>query len=227
MSASMLNTVDGTRNSTVSPVSAVYLPSLPLNALASTDTLDQYADLYRETLLLDVFSLGSMLGFSLGSCSVSQGAHYILQLLYSGFAYVVGSGGKLMGLMNLDRSMIFLGNGSSSWLSKQRNSVQEHQSLLGNESNGDNAQQHIDPVILPASLAKRLKEMPRIFRNKIAPGKKLSLRLNSNFDLSLHKLRAHHGVDCWVDEHLEAVWRFMTLQAPPQLLISNCGMEMS
>ena len=75
----------------VSP--ALFLPCLPLTALVDSSILDQYADLYCETLLMDVFNVGSMLGLSLASCSASLGAHYILQLLRSGFAYVVGSGG--------------------------------------------------------------------------------------------------------------------------------------
>ena len=70
---------------------------------------------------------------------------------------------------------------------------------------------------LPASLLKRIKELPRIFRNKVK--KNLSLKLNSNFELALSKLRHHHGIECWIGTQLESVWKLMQKSTPPQLLI--------
>lgn len=70
----------------------------------------------------------------------------------------------------------------------------------------------------PLSLTKRLRDIARIFRTK--KQQTLSLRLNTNFDLALAKLRQHHGQDCWIGAALEKVWRTMfNAQPVPQLLI--------
>lgn len=63
---------------------------------------------------------------------------------------------------------------------------------------------------LPASLAKRRKDMPRIFRNKVKPDKRLQLRLTSDISLAVAHLRHHHGDDCWVGPELEAIWRYVS-----------------
>ena len=70
---------------------------------------------------------------------------------------------------------------------------------------------------MPVQLAKRLHEMPRIFRMKVH--KQLSLRLNTNIPLAISKLREHHGDDCWIGSQLEAVWYCMAATTPPKLLI--------
>lgn len=70
---------------------------------------------------------------------------------------------------------------------------------------------------VPESLAKRLKDMPRIFRNKVK--NTLTFKINSNFDMALHMLRVHHGDDCWVSPQLEEVWRRMQAASPPSLLV--------
>jgi hypothetical protein len=49
--------------------------------------------------------------------------------------------------------------------------------------------------------------------------KQLSLRVNTNLDLSLELLRRHHGCECWVNTQLEAVWRLMAATSPPQLMV--------
>jgi hypothetical protein len=56
---------------------------------------------------------------------------------------------------------------------------------------------------LPLQLRKRIKDMKRIFRNKIK--KKLSFRLNFNVRQAVSLLREHHGVECWVGQELEQV----------------------
>jgi len=55
---------------------------------------------------------------------------------------------------------------------------------------------------LPSATSKRLKDMPRIFRNKIK--KPLSFRINScSLSLAVQKLRGHHGNgECWVGERV-------------------------
>lgn len=99
----------------------------------------------------------------------------------------------------------------------------------------------VEPVPLPKPLLKRLKDMPRIFRNKVK--RPLSFRINSNLALAVQKLRQHHGGDdssgdrdssssssttdetntssgdCWVGPKLEAVWNLMTLTSPPSLVV--------
>jgi hypothetical protein len=191
---------------------AQYLPVLPTEALDNVASLDSYATYYSETLLHDVLNVGSMLGASLIGQTAEYGADLITCLLNSGIAYVASSG-KIMGLFNIERSMLYLGAGQSPWSHKD----DEINRVVKVANKGANV---VDtPYRMPASLLKRLKDMPRIFRNKVDPSKKLSLKLNSNFDEAVRKLRMHHGTDCWVDEHLEVVWRHMTLASPPRLLI--------
>ena len=56
---------------------------------------------------------------------------------------------------------------------------------------------------LPTPLKKRIKDMKRIFRNKIK--KQLSFRLNFDISHAVSLLREHHGVECWVGQELEQV----------------------
>jgi hypothetical protein len=70
---------------------------------------------------------------------------------------------------------------------------------------------------MPPQLLKRAKDMKRVFRNNVK--QPLSLRLNSDFDLALQRLREHHAGDCWVGAALESVWRYMCTASPPQMLI--------
>jgi hypothetical protein len=71
--------------------------------------------------------------------------------------------------------------------------------------------------LMPVQLRKRAKDMKRVFRNNVK--QPLSLRLNSNFELALQRLREHHAGDCWVGAALEVVWRHMCNASPPQMLI--------
>jgi hypothetical protein len=97
------------------------------------------------------------------------------QYLDSGFSYVCTSGGKLMAMLPMKRSVLNLS------LAK-----------------------------FPKKITKKLKSLPRVFRNRIIHNlPELSLKLNTNFDLAISKLRKHHGDDCWVGTELEAVWKLM------------------
>jgi hypothetical protein len=225
-----------------SAVSAQYLPVLPLGAIGwsphnnntsngvdvsgGVQSLDAYADYYCEVLLHDVIQIGSMLGTSLANHTVQQGAQLLMSLMNSGISYV-GSSGKVMGLLNIERSMLYIAGGTAPWLDVPKSilvlpapaPVQESKQSKKRAAEAA-AAAVTPPFTMPASLLKRLRDMPRIFRNKVDPAKKLSLRVNSNFDEALKKLRLHHGADCWVDEALELVWRHMAFGVcPPQLMI--------
>lgn len=75
---------------------------------------------------------------------------------------------------------------------------------------------------LPLPLKKRIKDMKRIFRNKIK--KKLSFRLNSDVNHAIVLLREHHGAECWVGQELEEVGteqHFFALHCPVQFNIER------
>jgi hypothetical protein len=72
----------------------------------------------------------------------------------------------------------------------------------------------------PPHSAKRLRELSRVLRAaKKQSLAALSLRLNTDIDLAIAKLRAHHKDDCWVGPELAEVWRMMTKTSPPQLMV--------
>jgi hypothetical protein len=79
----------------------LYLPYVPLEIMGNASLMDKVADVYSEALLMEVFNLGSVLGTSLSHCDPRAGATMIVQLLDSGFAYVVASGGKMLQHINL------------------------------------------------------------------------------------------------------------------------------
>jgi hypothetical protein len=66
---------------------------------------------------------------------------------------------------------------------------------------------------LPNLVIKRHKDVIRVLKNyhndKNNQNEKIQLRLNSNFDLCILKLRQHHSDDCWVGNELEEIWRHM------------------
>lgn len=68
-------------------------------------------------------------------------------------------------------------------------------------SQGGDYQQYLND--LPVQLKKRIKDMKRIFRNKIK--QKISFRVNFDIPLAISLLREHHGVECWVGQELEQV----------------------
>jgi hypothetical protein len=144
---------------------------------------------------------------------VATAAALISQLLNCGFCYVTSEAGKLMALLSNERSMLVL-----------RPDTIDPQVLRVALGVGDKALEKTVAVThkgfkldLPLAVHKRAKDMARIFRNKVK--KRLQLRLNSDFDQALRKLRAHHGAECWIGAPLEAVWRLMLQTSPPQLLI--------
>ena len=183
------------------------LPSISLESFVNTNELDNLASIFSETLTGDVIQVGSMLGTKLDSTNPAEGAALISCLLNSGFAYVVGEG-KVLALLNYRRSVLELSDST----------------FIGDfdcfslDSSSSSAVAFKAAGKLPIPLAKRILQLPRIFRTKLTdPNKKLQLRLTTNLSLSLEKLRAHHGSDCWVGPELEAVWRLMSQTSPPQL----------
>lgn len=85
-----------------------YLPSIPVESVYSHIELDALADVFSETLTNDVISVGSIMGTKIGRDNAAYGAALITSLLAAGFAYVVGTGGKLMALLNMERSVLCL-----------------------------------------------------------------------------------------------------------------------
>jgi hypothetical protein len=73
--------------------------------------------------------------------------------------------------------------------------------LLPAAIHGGDYQRYLDD--LPIQLKKRIKDMKRIFRNKIK--KQLSFRLNFDISHAVSLLREHHGVEGWVGQELEQV----------------------
>ena len=78
----------------------------------------------------------------------------------------------------------------------------------------------LDAAVAPPHSAKRLRELSRVLRAAKKQGSAaISLRLNTNIELAIAKLRAHHKDDCWVGPQLEAVWKLMARTSPPQLMV--------
>ena len=78
----------------------------------------------------------------------------------------------------------------------------------------------LDVAQAPPHSAKRLRELSRVLRAAKKQGSAaISLRLNTNIDLAIAKLRAHHKDDCWVGPQLAEVWKLMAKTTPPQLMV--------
>ena len=191
--------------------------------------IDQYVDYYAECLGMDVINLNGVLGYNLGSgmCnttaqpknSVRFDLNLILTLLNSGLEYVASSSsGKLMSMLHMNRAVLILNkntkalfsNHMNNYLSSDNNTFNNMNPSVNTNTNHSLLNGSCTSTvtsILPPSLEKRRKDMPRIFRNKLKPEDKLSLKLNTDFDLALSKLRGHHGSDCWIGTALEYVWR--------------------
>lgn len=205
----------------------------PLNSVVDRYELDTLLRQHSETLLGEILNIGSLLGYQCGSKAeeVSSSARYIRNILDAGGTYLTSEGGKLMVALAINRSMLPLKmtrveallHSQASDLLTVRDDKWEGLDLGQKDASitqlnrVSTSLSGAEIIPLPANLMKRVKDMPRIFRNKVK--RPLSLRLNSSFDHSLAKLRQHHGTDCWVGSQLEEVWRYMAAQTPPQLLI--------
>ena len=87
----------------------------------------------------------------------------------------------------------------------------------------------LNSAVAPPHSAKRLRELSRVLRAAKKQGcATLSLRLNTDIDMAIDKLRAHHKDDCWVGAQLAEVWKMMTRTTPPQLMVFELwlGQEM-
>lgn len=184
-------------HSTINTI-ATYMPIIPLDKMTNILSLDVLATVWAQSLAGDIIQIGSMLGTSLGDFDVRFGALLITSLLDAGFSYVCSASGKIMASLAMERSVL----------------------CLGCQGPAGTVATHLSDPMPPRQLIKRIKDMPRLFRNqKLHHLPNISLKINSNFDLSLRLLRAHHGDDCWIGPELEAVWRHMATLVPPQLVI--------
>jgi len=175
-----------------------YMPVVTLDTVVSPLQLDEFVQKQAETLVMDVVNINNLMGYPLDrSVNLTTTCAVITSLLNAGFSYVVSQSSKLVGLLPCTRSMLLL-------------------SSLHLDSNAQSSKPTYTPR-LPGVLKKRIRDMPRLFRNKIK--KVLSLRLNTDMDQSLAMLRQHHGTDCWVGYELEQVWRRMAATSPPMLMV--------
>jgi hypothetical protein len=111
---------------------------------------------------------------------------------------VAQNGQLVMGLVELGLGYAGSGNGSVAALHGHKRAVVS-----------------LDQPIVHPKLFSRRKECLRSLRKgKREQQAPLSFRCNSNFDVALAALRAHHEASgtCWVDEHIEAVWRWQRAQ---------------
>jgi hypothetical protein len=172
----------------------VYLPGIHLQWLQSPQ--EYYPQLfatlrgYCESLFGDVINLGTMLGYPLTQNSVEQNVHILQTILELGLSYSCSENEKLISLLPIHRALIYL---------------QPKNAILSEKKSWKEAM----PEILHKSFMKRVKDLKRIFKNKVStlttPGK-LTFSINTNFAHCLAKLREYHGTDNWVNESLEKVW---------------------
>eukprot|EP01034_Spumella_vulgaris_P035078 gene35078-43249_t len=206
--------------------------TIPLEIAQNGMLLDLVVSQQSETLFSEVLNVGSMMGFEIrcnnvGSLSnLPLSCALILSLLESGLAYVTSESGKVMALFPTRRSVLKLVHEEcDAVVVEEVVTVSTTSTTKPTKPPPLTAKKHLPPSLptnpdhklLPAQLAKRLHEMPRIFRQKVK--KTLSLRLNSKIPLALQKLREHHGADCWIGPELETVWLKLASVTPPKLFI--------
>jgi hypothetical protein len=184
-----------------------HLPVIPTEHLQHPVVLARSALQLSETLFSDAVQLQSMLGYTMQADRVTESAAHICALLNAGFAYVASESGKLLGLLPSRRSMLILNR------CREENTV----CSAGNISASRTSQPEEWHMNIPVQLRKRAKDMHRVFRNNVK--QTLSLRLNTDLDLAVQRLRQHHAQDCWVGPALQEVWRHMCAIAPMQMLI--------
>ena len=191
------------------PQKVVFMPVIPLHIFSGNNTntqknLDILASYYSESLVMDAMNLGNVLGTKISTSDPQTGSYYIQQLLYSGFAYVIGNDGKLLPLLNMNRSVLYIGNGIFPWMKMKP----------GNNKKDTNIS--VPPV---HPLIKRMKETSRILRNKMPLNSYFRLTVNTSIPLAISKLREHHGDDCWIGDECASVWTYMATLDPPQFLV--------
>lgn len=175
-----------------------FMPTISLEILANPLQLVKAASNLSEKTFGDAVLIGSrgeahIGGYTMRSSSnCSLSCSILTSLLNVGMAYVATTGSKLMAHFPMWRSTLRL---------------QPNENKLITEDFLD---------MIPYQLKKRIKDMKRIFRNKIK--KKLSFRLNFDLRNAISLLREHHGVECWVGPEMEEVWMMMASTTPPQLM---------
>jgi hypothetical protein len=190
--------------------SITYHPVLSVDTILSTPLLQQQIDYHAESLLMDSMFIQSILGYSIKRYDnpISLTCQLIQQLLDNGLSYVISQSSKLIILFPIQRAMIFL---QSPQLFFQNEILTSGLPLDVNYDSRftyffDQYQSYLTgSSLIPKSLSKRLKDMPRIFRNKLK--KNLSFRINSSVDHSIEMLRNHHGDNCWITPDLIEIWK--------------------
>jgi hypothetical protein len=154
---------------------------LPLAILNEDLALDKYLDCLCESLACMVIMVGGMppFQFRLDKHSLSDSAMLISRLIEGGLGYV-SQEGSMISLFGTTRAFVRLKP------EKGRENIHDRK------------------------LSSRIKDSARVLRNVLSrTNGKLSLRLNTNFDLAVDLLRKHHGKQSWVDDNLALVWKEM------------------
>lgn len=172
-----------------------FAPVIKMECISDVIGLKVFVGDHSECLYGNVMQIGSMMGYDIKERSISDTCAVLTSILNAGLGYVASKTDKLMALLPLNRSMVLL------YSSEQSDRLCIPKYLCG----------------VPKPLLKRSKDMHRIFRNKVR--KPLSLRINSDLDVAIALLRAHHGEDCWVGAELEKAWRLMARTTPPMLMV--------
>lgn len=195
----------------LNPLRASSWPVLPVHlfkelSLASVNTLDGLLDHYTETLSGDVLMCGSVLAYKLG-LDLEQDTKVLQNLLLCGLGYVCCEG-RLIALHSLHHACLFLTPPPAAAVQTPSSSSSSASSSPSLTTPSPGKPAKTMPFIVPhRNLHKRAQDVARVLRNGNRE-LKLSLRINTNFDLAVSKLKQHHP-QSWISEPLEKTWRYM------------------
>lgn len=199
-----------------------FMPCLPKNWLLSPQDYLTHQILptlrnYSETLFGDIIQIDSMLGYSFQQPKddgnqnsillLQEQVHLLENLLALGLTYSFSDNEKLIISFPVHRACLRLippSPSSSSLLLSSSSSKNNHH----------HHHHHFRPIwkeimkeILPKSFMKRVKDLKRIFKNKIdSKHGHLSFAINTDFHTTIQKLKEYHKDDCWITPSLEKVW---------------------
>jgi hypothetical protein len=218
-----------------------YHPVIPLDLLMNSSQLQNLLSSYSESLLMDSIFIQSIFGYSitpphtehndndndgaLNHVATQQTCQILQQILDHGVTYVISSSqpsSKLIILFPMQRSMIFLQSISH-----------DKTTLIASPSQNIHSDQRVHEIsrkIIPLAFQKRMKDFPRIFRNKLQE-RRLSFRINSNFDHTVQALIDYHdhtspeeirdgttsppsstSSTCWINSDLVKIWKSLLNQ---------------
>eukprot|EP01032_Pedospumella_encystans_P009506 gene9506-11182_t len=202
-------------------------PVLPMECINNPARLNACVQKLSEILVSDNIKLGCASGYKLQDDNIPESASIIARLLEVGIIYTTSEKNELDGHLSMERSLLVL-NGPSNVIAGGDDKESDSLDVVRYPNNvwvdalaGERVPVCVTagsiPFTIPPALRKRSKEMHRVFRNNVKLP--LSLRLNTNIDLAIQKLRQHHGEDCWATPALQKVWKYMADSSPPQLLV--------